>query len=219
MDYSYEEIISYVQLYFTTGVRWVCMGLAILILLHQFLALIRLRNPSEIWAYLKCPDGTSVPLTHWENLVGRHRGCDIILNLGAVSRSHGTLIRDSEGTWVYNDLNSKNGSFINGRRVTEPTEMQGGDVLTVGGTDFELYPLSYRERMENIEKRKRNTKRTSPWLSMLAITVFQLLTVIQFKVSLGEEFPAQLPAAFALLCILMWVYVCLLYTSPSPRDI
>ncbi|MDD7130288.1 MAG: FtsW/RodA/SpoVE family cell cycle protein [Firmicutes bacterium] len=207
MDYSYEEIISYVQLYFTTGVRWVCMGLAILILLHQFLALIRLRNPSEIWAYLKCPDGTSVPLTHWENLVGRHRGCDIILNLGAVSRSHGTLIRDSEGTWVYNDLNSKNGSFINGRRVTEPTEMQGGDVLTVGGTDFELYPLSYRERMENIEKRKRNTKRTSPWLSMLAITVFQLLTVIQFKVSLGEEFPAQLPAAFALLCILMWVYV------------
>ena len=207
MDYSYEEIISYVQLYFTTGVRWVCMGLAILILLHQFLALIRLRNPSEIWAYLKCPDGTSVPLTHWENLVGRHRGCDIILNLGAVSRSHGTLIRDSEGTWVYNDLNSKNGSFINGRRVTEPTEMQGGDVLTVGGTDFELYPLSYRERIENIEKRKRNTKRTSPWLSMLAITVFQLLTVIQFKVSLGEEFPAQLPAAFALLCILMWVYV------------
>ena len=207
MDYSYEEIISYVQLYFTTGVRWVCMGLAILILLHQFLALIRLRNPSEIWAYLKCPDGTSVPLTHWENLVGRHRGCDIILNLGAVSRSHGTLIRDSEGTWIYNDLNSKNGSFINGRRVTEPTEMQGGDVLTVGGTDFELYPLSYRERMENIEKRKRNTKRTSPWLSMLAITIFQLLTVIQFKVSLGEEFPAQLPAAFALLCILMWVYV------------
>ncbi|MGN0702409.1 MAG: FtsW/RodA/SpoVE family cell cycle protein [Lentihominibacter sp.] len=207
MDYSYEEIISYVQLYFTTGVRWVCMGLAILILLHQFLALIRLRNPSEIWAYLKCPDGTSVPLTHWENLVGRHRGCDIILNLGAVSRSHGTLIRDSEGTWVYNDLNSKNGSFINGRKVTEPTEMHGGDVLTVGGTDFELYPLSYRERMENIEKRKRNTKRTSPWLSMLAITVFQLLTVIQFKVSLGEEFPAQLPAAFALLCILMWVYV------------
>lgn len=207
MDYSYEEIISYVQLYFTTGVRWVCMGLAVLILLHQFIALIRMRNPSEIWAYLKCPDESTVPLTHWENLVGRHRGCDIILNLGAVSRSHGTLIRDSEGTWVYNDLNSKNGSFINGRRVTEPTVMKGGDVLTVGGMDFELYPLSYRERMENIEKRKRTTRRTSPWLSMLAITLFQFLTVIQFKVALGEDFPGQLPAAFMLLCILMWAYV------------
>ena len=207
MDYSYEEIMAYVDLYFTTGVRWVCMGLAVLVLLHQFFALLKMRNPSEIWAYLHCPDGSSVPLTHWENLVGRHRGCDIILNLKSVSRSHGTLIRDSDGVWEYNDLNSKNGSYINGQKVTEPTIMKSGDVLTVGGCDFELYPLSLRERMEHIEKRKMNTKRTSPWLSMLAITVFQILTVTQFRISLGDEFPAQLPFAFALLCILMWVYV------------
>lgn len=207
MDYSYSEIMEYVELYFTTGVRWVCMGLAVLVLLHQIFALLRMRNPSEIWAYLKCPDGSTVPLTHWENLVGRSRGCDIILNLGSVSRSHGTLIRDSAGVWVYNDLNSKNGSYINGRKVTEPTIMRGGDVLTIGGSDFELYPLSLKERMENIEKRKRHTKRTSPWLSMLAITAFQFLAVVQFKVSLGDDFPAQLPAAFMLLCLLMWVYV------------
>lgn len=74
-----------------------------------------MRNPSEIWAYLRCPDGSSVPLTHWENLVGRGRGCDIKLNLGSVSRSHATLIRDPRGVWRYNDLNSKNGSKINGR--------------------------------------------------------------------------------------------------------
>ncbi|MCQ2545509.1 MAG: FtsW/RodA/SpoVE family cell cycle protein, partial [Clostridia bacterium] len=207
MDYSYEEIMAYVDLYFTTGVRWVCMGLAVLVLLHQIFGLLKMRNPSEIWAYLHCPDGSSVPLTHWENLVGRHRGCDIILNLKSVSRSHGTLIRDSAGVWEYNDLNSKNGSFINGQKVTEPTVMKGGDVLTIGGCDFELYPLSLRERMEHIEKRKMNTKRTSPWLSMLAITVFQILTVMQFHISLGDEFPSQLPFAFALLCILMWVYV------------
>ena len=107
---EYDGLIEYVSLYFTTGVRWVCMGLAILILLHQIFALLRMRNPSEIWAYLKCPDATTVPLTHWENLLGRSRGCDIILNLGGVSRSHGTLIRDSEGVWEYTDLNSKNGS-------------------------------------------------------------------------------------------------------------
>ncbi|MDD4200039.1 MAG: FtsW/RodA/SpoVE family cell cycle protein [Eubacteriales bacterium] len=207
MDYSYEEIISYVGLYFTTGVRWVCMGLAVLVLLHQIFALLKMRNPSEIWAYLHCPDGSTVPLTHWENLVGRHRGCDIILNLKSVSRSHGTLIRDSAGIWEYNDLNSKNGSFINSMKVTEPTVMRSGDVLTIGGCDFQLYPLSLKERMEHIEKRKRNTRRTRPWLSMLAITVFQILTVIQFKISLGEDFPSQLPVAFALLCVLMWVYV------------
>ena len=207
MENGYEGIMEYVTLYFTTGVRWVCMGLAILILLHQIFALLRMRNPSEIWAYLKCPDGSSVPLTHWENLMGRARGCDIILNLGGVSRSHGTLVRDSEGVWEYRDLNSKNGSYINGRKVTEPAVLRAGDTLTVGGGDFQLYPLSARERLENIEKRKRYTKRTSPWLSMLAITVFQLLTVIQFHISLGEDYPAQLTAAFVILCLIMWAYV------------
>ncbi|MDO4176514.1 MAG: FtsW/RodA/SpoVE family cell cycle protein [Bacillota bacterium] len=199
--------MEYVCLYFTTGVRWVCMGLAVLVLLHQIFALLKMRNPSEIWAYLKCPDGSSVPLIHWENLMGRARGCDVILNLGSVSRSHGTLIRDSEGVWEYNDLGSKNGSYINGKRVTKPTVMRGGDILTIGGQEFELYPLSLRERLEHIEKRKRTTKRTSPWLSMLAITIFQILTIIQFKVALGDDFPPQLTAAFVLLCVLMWVYV------------
>ena len=207
MGNGQEGLIEYITLYFTTGVRWVCMGLAVLILLHQIFALLRMRNPSEIWAYLKCPDASTVPLTHWENLMGRARGCDIILNLSGVSRSHGTLIRDSEGVWEYNDLNSKNGSYINGRKVTEPAVLRAGDTLTVGGGDFQLYPLSARERLEHIEKRKRHTKRTSPWLSMLAITVFQLLTVIQFHISLGDEYPGQLTAAFILICVVMWAYV------------
>ena len=210
MNYSYDEIMGYVNLYFTTGVRWVCMGLAVLVLLHQIFALLKMRNPSEIWAYLKCPDGSNVPLTHWENLVGRARGCDVILNLGGVSRSHGTIIRSSNGIWEYNDLNSKNGSLINGRKVTEPTAIRGGDILTIGGADFELYPLSMRERMEHMEQRKRNTRRTSPWLSMLAITIFQILTVMQFHISLGDKFTSQIPAAFFLLSLIMWVYVILL---------
>ena len=105
MELTNAEIMEYIHLYFTTGVRWVFMGLAILILLHQILGLLKMRNPSEIWAYLRCPDGSSVPLTHWENLVGRGRGCDIKLNLGSVSRSHATLIRDPRGVWRYNDLN------------------------------------------------------------------------------------------------------------------
>lgn len=207
MSINYEEIVASLQLYFTTGVRWVFVGLAIIILFHQIIALLKMRNPSEIWAYLRCPDGSSVPLTHWENLVGRGRGCDVILNLNSVSRSHGTLIRDSEGVWKYNDLESKNGSLINGKPVTEATIVSGGDVLTIGGSDFELYPVSLEERMENIERRKRRTKTTSPWLSMFAITVFQALTVVQFSISLDEDFPAQLPFAFGLLCAVMWAYV------------
>lgn len=103
-----NTVIDMASIYYTTAVRWVFLALSLFILARQIRSLLRARNPSEIWAYLGCPDDTSVPLTHWENLIGRSRGCDVILNLNSVSRSHGTLIRDSEGVWKYNDLNSKN---------------------------------------------------------------------------------------------------------------
>ena len=194
-------------IYFTTAVRWIFLFLSAFILIRQIRSLLQARNPSEIWAYLGCPDGSSVPLTHWENLIGRGRGCDIILNLTSVSRSHATLIRDSDGIWKYNDLNSKNGSKINGNPVKKATVLKAGDVLTIGGSDFTLYPVSLQERMSNIERRRRKTRPVSPWPSLVALSIFQLLAVIQFKISLGENFPANLPIAFALLCGLMWFYV------------
>ena len=202
-----SRAIELAGIYFTTGVRWFFLILSIFILARQIRSLLQARNPSEIWAYLGCPDDTTVPLTHWENLIGRSRGCDVILNLNSVSRSHGTLIRDSDGVWKYNDLNSKNGSAINGVPVKEPTILKAGDVLTIGGSDFTLYPVSLEERMANIEKRKKRTHPVSPWPSLVALTLFQLLMCVQFKVALGEDFPPQLPFAVGLLCILMWTYV------------
>ncbi|MBQ0079512.1 MAG: FtsW/RodA/SpoVE family cell cycle protein, partial [Eubacterium sp.] len=202
-----DNALEITKIYFTTGVRWVFVFLAFYILVRQIRSLIQARNPSEIWAYLGCPDGTSVPLTHWENLLGRGRGCDVVINLNSVSRSHGTLIRDSQGVWRYDDLRSKNGSLVNGMPVNGPTEVKGGDVLTIGGSDFALYPVSLQERMANIAKRKKRTKNVSPWPSMFALTLFQFLAVVQFKVSLGEEFPGGLIPAFALLCATMWAYL------------
>ena len=207
---TYSDFTEILELYFTTGVRWVFVGLTALLLLHQLVSLLRMRNPSEIWAYLRCPDGTSVPLTHWENLIGRGRGCDIILNLTSVSRSHATLIRDSDGIWRYHDLNSKNGSYINGVRVYEPTVLKGGDQLTIGGEDFELYPVSLQERLANVERRKRRTHPVSPWPSLVLLTIFQLLTVYQFRIALAEQFSMQIVIAFGLLCAVMWAYVIIL---------
>ena len=203
---SIEGTSQFLNIYFTSGVRWVFAGLALLILLHQIISLMKMRNPSEIWAYLRCPDGSSVPLTHWENLIGRNRGCDIIINLSSVSRSHATLIRDSEGVWRYHDLNSRNGSYINGVRVYEPTVLKGGDQLTIGGEDFELYPVSLQERLANVEKRRRRTHPVSPWPSLVMITIFQMLTVMQLRVSLGDDFSGQTIPAFGLLCAIMWAY-------------
>lgn len=207
MEFITKTMSNMANMDFTTIARWVFLFLALFILASQIRSLLKVRNPSEIWAHLACPDGSSVPLTHWENLLGRGRGCDVILNLKSVSRSHATLIRDSAGVWRYHDLQSKNGSLINGTPVTEPTVLNGGDVLTIGGADFTLYPISLQERMQNIEKRKKKTRSVSPWPSLIALTIFQLLAILQFKFSLEERFTSSITMAFLLLCALMWAYV------------
>ena len=65
-----------------------------------------------------------------ELLVGRHPGCDIVLGHASVSRRHARLtFRD--GSWVLRDLDSTNGTLINGQRVLR-CRLLPGDVLTLG---------------------------------------------------------------------------------------
>jgi len=65
-----------------------------------------------------------------ELLVGRHRGCDIVLSDLSVSRRHARLIfRD--GKWVVQDLDSTNGTIVNGRRVGR-CEVRPGDRVFIG---------------------------------------------------------------------------------------
>ena len=38
-------------------------------------SLLTFRQEPEVWAWLTTPDGTHIPVTHWESLVGRGAGC------------------------------------------------------------------------------------------------------------------------------------------------
>ncbi|MGO9750395.1 MAG: FHA domain-containing protein [Solirubrobacteraceae bacterium] len=63
-------------------------------------------------------------------LLGRHRGCDVVLSDLSVSRRHARLIfRDEK--WVLQDLASTNGTVVNGRRVGR-CELRPGDRVLIG---------------------------------------------------------------------------------------
>ena len=203
---TFQNIMTVMGPYYTAAVRWVFVLLAIFILVKSIKSLLQAQNPSEIWAYIGGPDGSSTPLKHWENVIGRASSADIVVNLNSVSRNHGTLVRDARGTWRYNDLHSKNGSYINGVKVKKTMPLRPGDVLTLGGANFSLLPVSLQEKQQNIQKRKRKSRPVSPWTSLIALTVFQVLTVIQFKVAYGEDCPASIPTAIFGLCAVMWIY-------------
>jgi FHA domain len=65
--------------------------------------------------------------------VGRGREADLSLRDAEVSRRHVRF--ESQNRVVYaEDLKSSNGTFLNGRRVTEPIEVREGDYMDVGTT-------------------------------------------------------------------------------------
>jgi pSer/pThr/pTyr-binding forkhead associated (FHA) protein len=68
--------------------------------------------------------------------IGRDRGCDVILSGAEVSRRHARLFfRD--GSWVLQDLQSTNGTTVNGVRVGR-CELRPGDTLILGGEHLTL---------------------------------------------------------------------------------
>ena len=55
--------------------------------------LLTFRREPEIWAWLNLNDGSQIPITHWETVIGRSKSSDVCINLSTVSRNHAVLTR------------------------------------------------------------------------------------------------------------------------------
>lgn len=67
-------------------------------------------------------------------VVGRIANSDLRLTDALVSSQHATLRPRPEGGLEVTDLASTNGTFVNGKRISEPRELKLGDVVRFGGT-------------------------------------------------------------------------------------
>ena len=65
--------------------------------------------------------------------VGRGAQAELALRDPEVSRRH-ACFQSRDGIVYVNDLKSSNGTFLNGRRVTEAIEVREGDAVDVGTT-------------------------------------------------------------------------------------
>jgi hypothetical protein len=89
-----------------------------------------------VWARL-VPSGRAAELEirYNRSTIGRSKDADLSIAAPEVSRIHALIWRQAGGAWIH-DLDSSNGTFVNGERISEVLEVLDGDVLTFGEPHF-----------------------------------------------------------------------------------
>src|SRR5260370_42034979 len=87
------------------------------------------------------PGIVDILVDHYPFVLGRASGNDCVLNFAFVSRQHCQFIL-RDGKVFLQDLESYNGTFVNGRRISRPVPVHPGDELGVGPLCFRVAGLN-----------------------------------------------------------------------------
>jgi hypothetical protein len=81
--------------------------------------------------------GKSILVTHLPFVIGRHPACHLRPTSALVSHRHCALLAREDKVYV-RDLESTNGTFVNGEKITGERELDDNDGLRVGPVDFDV---------------------------------------------------------------------------------
>ena len=81
--------------------------------------------------------GVAVPLNGLIQ-IGRSADSTVDIDDDYASSHHARLWQQDDGGWVIEDLQSTNGTYVNGKQVVEPTKVTVGDVVRIGKTLMRL---------------------------------------------------------------------------------
>ena len=141
--------------------RYIAPGMTLVLLLRCGLPLLTFPREPEIWAWLVRADGIRMPITHWENLIGRGKHCDVVIPEPEVSRNHAVLTRYDDGSWTISDAESKGGVSVNGKKV-QICAVHSRSRIEIGGVEMRLRQLGRRLSIPRVHPHKfRRTLATS----------------------------------------------------------
>ena len=174
--------------------RWIFVILSVLIVFECIYSLLSSKHTPEILGYFNVIDGEKIPITHWENIIGRSKSSDIRIQSDSISNTHALLIKKEKG-WFIKDLNSNNGTYINGKSI-KTSNITEEDDIRLGETIATIIPENQNLTFKNPISQKKIA---------LQITIFQILTIIQLLISTDLHLISLLP--IVLLSIIMWTYI------------
>ena len=196
--------------------RYAVPILVILLLFRCCRPLLTFRKEPEIWAWLMTADGKKYPITHWENIIGRHRKSDVQFELPTISRNHGVLTRYDDGSWTISDTDSSGGIRVNGEPI-DICALQPEDVIEMGGLEMVLQPISRRQEERLAELRTKGSTFLYSFCNVFLLTVLQLLCAVGFMLTTNPDHTQSVLIGFGGIMICQWLlflfYACIRRTS------
>jgi DNA-binding winged helix-turn-helix (wHTH) protein len=90
-------------------------------------------------------------LSEGDNVIGRDPRCEVWVDHSGVSRRHARIrVENGRKRPVLTDLDSTNGTFVDGKQIDAPTELSEGDVIKVGSVS-----LKFREWSDGAPRTRR----------------------------------------------------------------
>lgn len=91
-------------------------------------------------------NGTLFDLTLNETTIGRSADNTISLDFQGISRNHFKLLQAPDG-FILEDLASKNGTFLNNKKIEANTMLRKGDIIKIGSIALKYLPKGDPERL------------------------------------------------------------------------
>ena len=174
--------------------------------------LLSFRKEPEIWALLRLADGTNLPVTHWENIIGSHPSCDLVIPVATVSKNHAVLTRYDDGSWTITDAQSKNGVKVNGRKM-DICALEPEDVIDIGGIQMRLEPITAQQEERLTQLRTKASTGLCSTVNVLLLTLLQALCALGFLLNGDADHAFDIVLGFGGICAAQWlvlaVYACI----------
>ncbi len=77
-------------------------------------------------------------------VIGRDEACQLTLSSTIVSREHAKIVRFND-VFYLDDLQSTNGTLLNGRKITEKSRLQESDIINICDFKFKLVCIENEE--------------------------------------------------------------------------
>ena len=171
--------------------RYAAPILAAFLLFRCIRPLMTFRREPEIWAWLCLRNGKRIPVTHWENVIGRSKRSDIVIDKPSVSHSHAVLTRYDDGSWTVSATDASDGIFVNRKKV-DICALSEKDVITVGGEKMTFLPVTGQQEEILVNLRTKGSSFHSSLFNLLLLTESGKPRLLSFSSMLGRVFSLDL---------------------------